>query len=102
MNTPMPTQPQQQQIQIKVPDSLMPGSYANSLGVAHTKEEFILDFMNLIPHQGAGTVVSRVITSPGHMKRILAALQDNVAKYEKQFGKISEASSPHDVGFRTA
>ena len=94
-------QPNQQQIQIKVSEALTPGTYANSMGVAHTKEEFIMDFMNLIPHQGVGMVVSRVITSPGHMKRILAAMKDNVEKYEKQFGKIAEAQSPQDIGFRT-
>jgi len=94
-------QPNQQQIQIKVSEALTPGTYANSMGVAHTKEEFIMDFMNLIPQQGVGMVVSRVITSPGHMKRILAAMKDNVEKYEKQFGKISEAQSPQDIGFRT-
>ena len=31
---------------------------------------------------------SRVITSPKHMKRLLLALQDNIAKYESRFGPI--------------
>ena len=62
------------------------------LQVGHTKEEFILDFMNLVPPQGIA--VSRVFLSPGHMKRIVTALQDNLKKYEEQFGKIAQAEAP--------
>jgi len=95
-------QPQRRQIQVKVPDELLKGTYANTMAVAHSKEEFTLDFMNLFPHQGAGAVVARVITSPGHMKRLVAALKDNVEKYEKQHGKIEESKEPEGMGFRTA
>jgi hypothetical protein len=42
----------------------------------------------------AGAVTARVIVSPGHMKRILAALQDNIAKYENSFGTIQIAEEP--------
>lgn len=91
-------QPQQQQVQIKADDATMKGAYANMMQVAHTKEEFVMDFMNLLPPQGM--LVSRVITSPGHLKRIVAALKDNLEKYEKQFGSIAEAQAPNsDIGF---
>lgn len=97
-------QPQQQrpQIQIKIADEQLKGSYANSIAAFHSKEEFVIDFMNVYPPQGMGTVVSRIITSPGHMKRLVAALQDNIAKYEKQHGKIAEAKNPDSsFGFNT-
>jgi hypothetical protein len=55
--------------------------------VSHTKEEFVLDFMNIFGPQGIQ--VAKIITSPGHFKRILAALNDNLKKYEAQFGQIS-------------
>jgi Protein of unknown function (DUF3467) len=44
-------------------------------------------------HDGraAGTVTSRVIVSPGHIKRMITALQDNVKKYEARFGTIQAA-----------
>ena len=91
-------QPQTQQVQIKADDAALKGVYANMMQVAHTKEEFVMDFMNLLPPQGL--LVSRVITSPGHLKRIVAALKDNLDKYEKQFGKIAEAAAPNsDIGF---
>jgi hypothetical protein len=48
----------------------------------------------------AGTVTARVIVSPGHMKRVLEALRDNIAKYEKSFGTIQIAEEPAGkIGF---
>lgn len=88
----------QQQLQIKASDETLKGAYANMMQVAHTKEEFVMDFMNLLPPQGM--LVARVVTSPGHLKRIVAALTDNLSRYEKQFGKIAEAQAPQaEVGF---
>jgi len=94
-------QPQQQKINIKIDDSVMKGSYANAMGISHSKEEFVLDFMNIYPWQRAGIVTSRVITSPGHMKRIFKALEENIKKYEQKFGKIEEAKGPEGIGFKT-
>ncbi len=89
---------QPNQIQIKITDEVLAGKYANSMQVSHTKEEFVLDFMNLLPPNGI--VNARVITSPGHMKRIIAALQENLQKYEKSFGAIEQAEAPNsEVGF---
>lgn len=89
---------QQQQIQIKIDDTTLKGVYANMMGVAHSKEEFILDFINIYPAQGTGVATARVIVSPGHMKRILGAIKDNIEKYEKAFGTITEADAPTTGG----
>jgi len=91
-------QPQQNQIQIKVSDEVLAGKYANAMQVAHKKEEFVMDFININPPQGI--INSRVITTPGHMKRIVAALRENLERYEKTFGKIEEAEAPkNEIGF---
>ncbi len=67
--------------------------------VAHTREEFVMDFMMVVPP--VGTVMSRVIVSPGHMKRMISALQDNVPKYEARFGTIQSAEGPKgDIGYQ--
>ena len=95
-------QPQQQKIQIKIEDAVLKGAYANTMAVSHSKEEFVLDFMNIYPWQRAGIVSSRVITSPGHIKRIVKALTENLKKYEDKFGKIEEAEAPGGIGFKTA
>jgi hypothetical protein len=81
-----------QEIKVRFPEKLMGGTYANHMIVLHTKEEFIMDFIMASPP--AGTVTARVITSPGHIKRIIKALQDNVKKYEDKFGEIKEAQPP--------
>lgn len=93
--------PNQQQINIKATDETMKGHYANNVMIAHSREEFILDFMNIFPPQGQ--LVSRVIVSPGHAKRLLKALEENIKKYEAQHGGITEAQQPvtGGIGFNT-
>ncbi|MCK5095594.1 MAG: DUF3467 domain-containing protein, partial [Spirochaetes bacterium] len=39
-----------------------------------------------------------IITSPGHMKRIISAMEENVKKYEGKFGKIRQADEPETHG----
>ncbi|MBU0598357.1 DUF3467 domain-containing protein [Patescibacteria group bacterium] len=97
-------QPDQQKINIKIDDATFKGVHANAMGVSHNKEEFVLDFMNIYAWQRSGIVTARVITSPGHIKRIYRALEDNLKKYEQKFGKIEEAKAPsdQDMGFKTA
>ena len=86
------------QVSIKVDDQTLKGVYANAMQVAHTKEEFIMDFINLFSPQGI--VTARVVTSPGHLKRIIAALDENIAKYESQYGVIEEAPAPPAIDIK--
>jgi len=89
---------QPQQIQIKAKDDDLKGSYSNLMRVLHTKEEFMLDFFLISPP--TGVLASRVIMSPGHLKRMVKALQENLGKYEEKFGKIEEAEAPEaKIGF---
>jgi len=95
-------QPQQQQIQIRASDADLKGVYSNSMRVTHTQEEFVLDFFNIMLADNSGILVSRIITSPGHFKRMIQALQDNLQKYESHFRKIEAAEGPEEseIGFR--
>lgn len=87
-----------QQIQIKATDDVLRGTYANALQVSHTKDEVVFDFLSIFPPQGH--LVSRVIVSPSHAKQILAALEDNLKKYEAQHGKLTATPAPsQDFGF---
>lgn len=90
-----PTQPNQ--LQIKADDKVLQGVYSNAMQVQHSKEEFVIDFLNLFPP--AGTLNARVIVSPGHIKRMIAALADNLTKYEKNFGNVDPAQQPAEIGF---
>ena len=79
-------------LNVKITDEELKGRYANLVRITHTREEFILDFINMVPPQGA--VTARVITSPGHLKRLIRALNGNLKLYEKNFGEIHEAPEP--------
>jgi len=94
----MDQQQQPKQIQIKAQDEELKGKYSNLMQITHTQEEFVLDFFLVIPPQG--TLTSRVIMNPGHVKRMIRALQDNIEKYEGKFGKVAEAQAPEaPLGF---
>jgi hypothetical protein len=73
-------------LQLRVSESIAGGTYANSMMVQHSPDEFVMDFAMVLG--GSGQVVARVISSPVHTKRILEALADNVKKYEATHGTI--------------
>jgi len=82
------------EIRVEFPRDLIGGAYSNNMAVTHTREEFIMDFLMVAPPSGA--VVGRMIVSPGHIKRIIKALQDNISKYEQKFGNIQTAEEPRE------
>lgn len=89
----------QKKIKIKAKEEELKGKYSNFMQILHTREEFILDFFLVSPPQGILT--SRIVMSPGHMKRMAKALQQNINKYEEKFGGIEKAESPETkIGFR--
>src|SRR5690349_1694238 len=91
-----PSKPPEIQLQIQLDDEVANGQYVNMALVNHTETEFNLDFIYVQPQQPKAKVRSRIITSPKHMKRLLLAMQDNLAKFESKFGNIelSETESP--------
>jgi hypothetical protein len=83
----------QVQIQLQIDEQTAQGMYVNMAMLNHNETEFVIDFIYVQPQAPKAVVRARVINSPKHMKRLLHALQDNVAKYESQFGKI-DVSGP--------
>lgn len=81
------------EIKLEVDKETARGRYANVAIIAHTKDEFIMDFALAYPGQSP-SVGSRVITSPHHAKALLRSLEDNVRKYEARFGAIGEPPRP--------
>jgi len=66
--------------------------------ITHMKEEFVFDFFFSAPPQGI--LINRIVVSPGHAKRIAAALTDAVKKYEEKFGNIVINEEPQNqIGF---
>ena len=74
------------ELKLRVPEQVSAGVYSNSMLVSHTPHEFVLDFALMAG--GSGQVVARVITNPTHIKMIVAALEENIRRYEAQFGPI--------------
>jgi hypothetical protein len=86
--------PKQQQVQIKADEKELVGQYSNLAMIHHNAEEFTLNFIYIFPSVAQGKLVSSVILSPAHAKRLLRALTENITRYEAQFGPIPEGPGP--------
>jgi hypothetical protein len=87
--------PQTLQLQLEIDPVTANGAFVNLALVNHTETEFTLDLVYVQPQAPKGVVRARAITTPKHMKRLLAAIQDNLAKYEARFGKVDVGDAPH-------
>src|SRR5579871_5726770 len=93
---------QQQQVQIKADEKELQGQYSNLVVVHHNAEEFTLNFVYLFPTVPQGKLIASMILSPAHAKRLMMALQENIGRYEAQFGALPEGAGPGpgpNVGF---
>lgn len=84
-------------LNIELPEEVSEGTYSNLAVIAHSNSEFIVDFLRLVPNVPKAKVKSRIILTPQHAKRLMRALAENVAKFEKQHGTIKE-SEPNTGG----
>ena len=82
------------QLQIELKEEVAQGTYANLAIITHSSSEFILDFVRVMPGVPKAGVQSRIIVAPEHAKRLLRALEDNIAKYERVFGSCLLYTSP--------
>ncbi len=83
------------QLQIDLDPVTANGVFINMAMVNHTETEFTLDLVYIQPQAPKATVRARVITTPKHMKRLLHAIEENVAKYEARFGALDLGDAPH-------
>lgn len=77
------------QLQIELPQEVAQGEYANFAIITHSSSDFVIDFARVLPAVPKAQVKSRVILAPEHAKRLLGALQENIVKYEQEFGPIN-------------
>ena len=79
------------------------GEYVNFAIITHSSSDFVIDFARVLPGLPKSVVRSRVIMAPEHAKRLLGALQENIYRYEREFGPIKIPSqqertvAPFDV-----
>lgn len=87
---------QQKQIQLRIDDSRMQTTYANTIRTSTTPDEVILDFGINLPAQGPGgepmvtfNVGSRVVMNWAGAKRLAMSLVNVVRQYEQANGEIA-------------
>ncbi len=76
------------QLQIELKEDIAEGTYSNLAIIAHSTSEFVFDFVRMMPGVNKAKVKSRIVMTPEHAKRLAMALQDNLMRYEAQFGEI--------------
>lgn len=84
----------QSQLNIELNEDVAEGLYSNLVMIAHSPEEFILDFIRVMPGVPKARVKSRIIVTPQHAKRLLNALAENIERYERSHGEIVERTPP--------
>ena len=70
--------------------------FCNQMTVSHSATEFFVDFRLVFPQfapDNSQTTVAlhkTVIFEPYHLKEVCRVIQDNISRYEKEYGKIKE------------
>jgi hypothetical protein len=81
-----------QRLEMRVPEKLEAGAYANLLSVWHTHHEFTLDFATTLPSEGEvqpARVVARIKLPPTVMFAVLRTLNENLTMFEQSYGVVS-------------
>ncbi len=88
-----------QQINVELGEKEAEGIYSNLALLSHSPAEFVIDFTRVMPGVPKTKVFARIIMTPQHAKALLNALQDNIGKYEQQFGNIKMAGGAGEGQF---
>ena len=85
--------------EIKIADNIPGAEYANAMQINHNKDEIQMMLLNIMG--ASGRVTGKIITSPGHFKRMIAAMNENLKKYEDSFGEVKESAAVgEEIGFK--
>lgn len=79
---------QPQQLQMDLKPEIASGVYSNLALISHSHSDFIIDFARILPGMPKPEVASRIVMAPEHAKRLLGALNENIRRYEQEFGPI--------------
>jgi hypothetical protein len=81
-----------QPVSARVPERLTRGILSTGVLVLDGPNEFVLDFMQALTRPFA--VAARVVVTPAVMEQFVAAVRDNIARYEQRFGVIPPLPKP--------
>ncbi len=93
-----------QGIDIELSADMADGIYSNLAIISHSQNEFVVDFVSIMPGLPKARVRSRIILTPQNAKRLLKALENNIKTFEKNHGiiKDQEINVPFSFGTPTA
>ena len=86
------------ELKIELTPEVAAGHYANFAVIAHSANEFFIDFVSVAPNMPQAKVQSRIIMTPENAKNVLYALRDNIAKYEATSGEIKHKVPKNHTG----
>ena len=94
---------QKQKLDISIDEQTADGVYSNLAVINHSRTEFVVDFLSVMPGSSKARVKSRIILTPEHAKRLQRALAQNIRKYQTAFGEINSKEPtdiPLNLGFK--
>ena len=100
-------QVKQQRLNLEIGEAEAEGIYSNMALIAHSPNEIIIDFARIMPGAQKTKVHARIVMTPAHAKILLKTLEDNIKKFEKQFGEIKIHGGPDsmhakNIGFESS
>ena len=81
-------------INIEIDEKTSEGIYSNLAIINHSSSEFVMDFILIMPGSAKNKVKSRIIITPQHAKKLRKALNDNIERFEQNFGSIKDYENP--------
>src|SRR5437764_6519432 len=81
------------QLNIELSEEVADGIYSNLAIITHSNSEFVVDFVKVMPGVPKAKVKARILLTPQHAKRLAAALQDNISKFEAVHGNIKQTEA---------
>jgi hypothetical protein len=82
------------QLSIELSEEIAEGTYSNLAIITHSSSEFVIDFIRVVPGVPKAKVKSRIILTPEHAKRLVAALEENIDKFEAANGIVKMQQGP--------
>ena len=86
------------ELQIELSPEVAEGEYVNMSIVTHSPNEFVLDFVRILPNLPKAKVKSRIILTPSQAKRLKEVLQRQINIYEANNGVITDNAGSNKPG----
>lgn len=80
-------QPERRRINLEIPADLQ-AVYTNFAIITHSPWEVFIDLAQILPNVPKARMQTRLVLTPTNAKMLLRALEENIKRYEQQYGEI--------------